>query len=161
HALHRAPRAAAPGSPPARGLPPPAVPALDGRGPRPRAAQHGPVARRPRRGARPRRRRRAETPQRRAVSPAETTAPAQAWIGRPLKRAEDGRLLPGRGSFIDDRDPWPGVYHAAIVRSPHAHARIRGYDVEAARAMDGVVGVVTGADVLRLTKPFSVGVTAP
>jgi len=89
-------------------------------------------------------------------------SPATAsWIGKPVKRVEDARLLAGRGSFIDDHDPLPNVHHAAIVRSPHAHARITGYDVSAALAMDGVVGVVTGADVARLTKPFSVGVTAP
>ena len=89
-------------------------------------------------------------------------APATtSWIGKPVKRVEDARLLAGRGSFIDDHDPLPNVHHAAIVRSPHAHARITGYDVAAALAMDGVVGVVTGADVARLTKPFSVGVTAP
>ncbi|PYO59083.1 MAG: carbon monoxide dehydrogenase [Candidatus Rokuibacteriota bacterium] len=82
-------------------------------------------------------------------------------MGKPVKRVEDARLLAGRGSFIDDHEPWPDVHHAAIVRSPHAHARITGYDVSAALAMEGVVGVVTGADVARLTKPFSVGVTAP
>src|SRR5437762_10637179 len=84
-----------------------------------------------------------------------------SWIGKPVKRVEDARLLAGRGSFIDDHDPLPNVHHAAIVRSPHAHARITGYDVAAALAMDGVVGVVTGADVARLTQPFAVGVTAP
>jgi 2-furoyl-CoA dehydrogenase large subunit len=73
---------------------------------------------------------------------------------------EDARLLSGRGSFIDDA-PGVGVHAAAIVRSPHAHARIVGYDLEAARAMPGVVGIVTGADVAEWTKPFSVGVTAP
>ena len=85
----------------------------------------------------------------------------QRWIGQPVKRVEDARLLTGRGRFIDDYAPCPGVHHAAIVRSPHAHARIHGYDVSAALAMEGVVGVVTGDDVATLTKPFSVGVTAP
>ena len=83
------------------------------------------------------------------------------WIGQPVKRVEDARLLTGRGTFIDDRDPLPNVHHAAIVRSPHAHARITGYDVSRALAREGVVGVITGADVARLTKPFAVGVTAP
>jgi len=83
------------------------------------------------------------------------------WIGKPVPRVEDARLLAGRGRFIDDRDPWPNVNHAAIVRSPHAHARILGYDASAVLAREGVVGVVTGADVAKLTKPFSVGVTAP
>src|SRR5436190_6266798 len=83
------------------------------------------------------------------------------WIGKPVKRVEDARLLTGRGTYIDDHPPVANLHHAAIVRSPHAHARITGYDLTAALARDGVVGVITGADVARLTKPFSVGVTAP
>jgi 2-furoyl-CoA dehydrogenase large subunit len=86
---------------------------------------------------------------------------ATKWIGRSVRRVEDARLLTGRGTFIDDHPPVGGVHHAAIVRSPHAHARIRGYDVAAALAMEGVVGVITGEDVARSTRPFSVGVTAP
>ncbi len=86
---------------------------------------------------------------------------ASRWIGRSVPRVEDGRLLTGRGAFIDDHPPVAGLFHAAIVRSPHAHARIRGWDARAALAMEGVVGVVTGADVARACKPFGVGVTAP
>jgi 2-furoyl-CoA dehydrogenase large subunit len=86
---------------------------------------------------------------------------SERWIGKPVKRVEDGRLLTGRGAFIDDHPPVPNVHHAAIVRSPHPHARILGYDVSRALAMEGVVGVVTGEDVARSTRPFSVGVTAP
>ncbi|MBI4636839.1 MAG: xanthine dehydrogenase family protein molybdopterin-binding subunit [Candidatus Rokubacteria bacterium] len=78
-----------------------------------------------------------------------------------MKRVEDARLLTGRGTFIDDHPPVGNVCHGAIVRSPHAHARILGYDVGAALGMEGVVGVVTGADVARHTRPFSVGVAAP
>jgi 2-furoyl-CoA dehydrogenase large subunit len=83
------------------------------------------------------------------------------WVGRPLKRVEDPRLLTGRGSFIDDHPPVANAHHAAIVRSPYAHARIGGYDLSRALGMPGVVGIVTGADVAQLTRPFSVGVTAP
>src|SRR5213594_940585 len=86
---------------------------------------------------------------------------ATGWIGKPVRRVEDARLLTGRGRYIDDHPPVANVCHAAIVRSPHAHARIRGYDLAAAAKMDGVVGIVTAADVLKSTKPFSVGVTAP
>src|SRR6185312_12371322 len=57
--------------------------------------------------------------------------------------------------------PVANAGHAAIVRSPHAHARILGYDVTAALAMEGVVGAITGADVAEACKPFGVGVTAP
>jgi 2-furoyl-CoA dehydrogenase large subunit len=83
------------------------------------------------------------------------------WIGRRVARVEDARLLTGRGHFIDDHPPIGDIHAAAIVRSPHAHARIVGYDVSAALRMDGVVGVVTGEDVARFTRPFPVGVTAP
>src|SRR5436305_1557677 len=83
------------------------------------------------------------------------------WIGKPVKRVEDARLLTGRGTYIDDHPPVAGLHHAAIVRSPHAHARILGYDLEAALAVRGVEGAIEGEDVLRLTKPFSTGVAAP
>ncbi len=85
----------------------------------------------------------------------------QRWVGQSVRRVEDHRLLTGRGTYIDDHPPVANLWHAAIVRSPHAHARILGYDLSAALAMDGVVGAITGADVLAHTKPFSVGVTAP
>jgi 2-furoyl-CoA dehydrogenase large subunit len=98
-------------------------------------------------------------PDRATLASRSTDTPT--WIGRSVKRVEDGRLLTGRGAFIDDHDPLANVHHAAIVRSPHPHARIVGYDLTAALAMEGVAGVVTGEDVARLTKPFPVGVTAP
>jgi carbon-monoxide dehydrogenase large subunit len=71
---------------------------------------------------------------------------ASQWIGQPLRRLEDARLLTGQGSFTDDVRP-EGAAHAAFTRSPHAHARIAKIDVAAARAAPGVVAVVTGADV--------------
>jgi len=83
------------------------------------------------------------------------------WIGQSVKRVEDARLLTGRGTYIDDHPPVANARHAAIVRSPLPHATIRGYDLSAALALDGVVGAITGEDVARYTKPFSVGVTAP
>src|SRR5262249_49340767 len=83
------------------------------------------------------------------------------WIGKAVRRVEDARLLTGRGAYIDEHPPVANACHAAIVRSPFPHAAIRGYDLSAALALDGVVGAITGADVARHTKPFSVGVTAP
>ncbi|MFQ5519760.1 MAG: xanthine dehydrogenase family protein molybdopterin-binding subunit [Candidatus Methylomirabilia bacterium] len=82
------------------------------------------------------------------------------WIGRRLKRVEDPRLLTGRGSYIDDL-PFTTLYQAALLRSPHAHARIVGIDASEAVKGPGVVGVITGADAEALTRPFSVGVLAP
>src|SRR2546428_837367 len=49
---------------------------------------------------------------------------ATGWIGKPVRRVEDARLLTGRGRYIDDHPPVANVHHAAIVRSPHAHAPI-------------------------------------
>jgi len=70
---------------------------------------------------------------------------ADAWIGKPLPRKEDDRLLTGRGAYSADLT-LPGEAHAAIVRSPHAHARIRGIDSAAAAAMPGVMAILTGRD---------------
>jgi aerobic carbon-monoxide dehydrogenase large subunit len=64
-------------------------------------------------------------------------------IGESIKRREDARFLRGRGNYLDDI-VLPGMLHMAIVRSPHAHARIRGVDTAEAAAMPGVVAVVTG-----------------
>jgi carbon-monoxide dehydrogenase large subunit len=66
-------------------------------------------------------------------------------IGQPLRRKEDERLLTGRGRFSDDFT-LPGQSYAAIVRSPHPHARIGHIDTRATVAMPGVLGVFTGED---------------
>jgi carbon-monoxide dehydrogenase large subunit len=66
-------------------------------------------------------------------------------IGKPLRRKEDLRLLTGQGRYSDDVS-LPGQAYAAFARSPHAHARIRAIDTAAARAMPGVLAVLTGAD---------------
>ncbi len=72
-----------------------------------------------------------------------------AWIGRPLKRREDHRLLVGSGRYVDDISA-PGCAHVVLLRSPHAHARIVTLDIEPARRAPGVVAVVTGAEVKHL-----------
>ncbi|HEX3508651.1 MAG TPA: aerobic carbon-monoxide dehydrogenase large subunit, partial [Candidatus Dormibacteraeota bacterium] len=64
-------------------------------------------------------------------------------IGDSIKRKEDGRFLRGKGNYIDDMT-LPGMLHMAILRSPHAHARIKSIDTAAAGAKPGVVAVVTG-----------------
>ncbi|MFI7385627.1 xanthine dehydrogenase family protein molybdopterin-binding subunit [Streptomyces sp. NPDC049813] len=71
------------------------------------------------------------------------------WIGRPVPRVEDDRLLRGEGRYVDDID-LPGAAEAAVLRSPHAHARITAVDVRAARTAPGVLAVWTGADVAHL-----------
>jgi carbon-monoxide dehydrogenase large subunit len=67
------------------------------------------------------------------------------FIGQPMPRHEDERLVTGQGRFTDDFS-FAGEAHAAMVRSPHAHARIVKIDKAPALAMPGVLGVFTGAD---------------
>jgi carbon-monoxide dehydrogenase large subunit len=66
-------------------------------------------------------------------------------IGRPLQRKEDLRLLTGAGRFADD-EAAVDMARAVMVRSPYPHAHIRGVAADAARAMPGVLGIFTGAD---------------
>jgi carbon-monoxide dehydrogenase large subunit len=68
------------------------------------------------------------------------------YVGRALKRVEDPRLIQGLATYIDDL-VLPGMLHAALLRSPYAHARVNSIKTEAARAVPGVVGVLVGADV--------------
>src|ERR1700674_940883 len=68
-----------------------------------------------------------------------------AGIGQTARRKEDARLVTGRGRYSDDYN-MPGQAYGAAVRSPHAHALIRSIDTKAARAMPGVLAVLTGAD---------------
>ena len=67
------------------------------------------------------------------------------WVGRPMRRLEDERLLRGQGVFADD-PAIAGEAHAVIVRSPHAHAEIGAIDRAAALALPGVLGVFTAPD---------------
>jgi len=71
---------------------------------------------------------------------------ASQWIGKPMRRLEDARLLTGQGRFTDDVRP-EGAAHVAFLRSPHAHARIARLDTAPAQAAPGVLAVFTGADV--------------
>ena len=71
---------------------------------------------------------------------------ATPYVGRAMKRVEDPRLITGAGTYTDDLR-LPGLLHAAILRSPHAHARITKIDTSAALRVPGVVAVLTGADV--------------
>lgn len=83
------------------------------------------------------------------------------WTGRSLERVEDASLLAGRGRYIDDLGVRPGTLHAAILRSPHAHAQILNINVEAAKRAPGVACVLTGEDVKKITTSLVVGVKAP
>lgn len=67
-------------------------------------------------------------------------------VGKPILRREDSRLLMGKGQFVDDIRLPEAIAHAAYVRSPHPHARIRKIDTERAKTMPGVLAVLTGED---------------
>ncbi len=66
-------------------------------------------------------------------------------LGEPVKRLEDPRLLKGQGQYVDDIHR-PGMLHGAVLRSPYAHARIKGIDVSNALALPGVHLVLSAAD---------------
>ncbi|MEA2977262.1 MAG: 2-furoyl-CoA dehydrogenase large subunit [Alphaproteobacteria bacterium] len=89
------------------------------------------------------------------------TAPAAKWLGQSVERVEDAALLTGFGRYIDDLGIRPGTQHAAILRSPHAHAAIRAIRTDAARRSTGVVAVLTGAEVTAISTSLVVGVKAP
>ena len=89
------------------------------------------------------------------------TGVATSWCGQSIERVEDGPLLTGRGRFIDDLGIPPGTLHAAILRSPHAHAKIRTIDAAAARRATGVAAVIIGAEVTAISASLVVGVKAP
>src|SRR5258706_8557069 len=77
------------------------------------------------------------------------TTPMKFGIGQGIKRFEDPRLVRGQGRFHGDVDI-PGQAYAIVVRSMHAHAKIRGIDASAALKAAGVLGVFTGKDVAGL-----------
>jgi carbon-monoxide dehydrogenase large subunit len=74
-------------------------------------------------------------------------------FGSAIRRREDPRLLTGTGTFTDDL-ALPNMVHAAMLRSPHAHARITKIDVSKARKSPGVIAVYTGADTAAALKPM-------
>ncbi len=86
---------------------------------------------------------------------------AETFIGKPILRLEDPALLRGRARFVDDLPVKPGTLHAAIVRSPHAHAEIVSIDISKARQAPGVAAIITRDDILALTDPFIIGLTTP
>lgn len=90
-------------------------------------------------------------------APTRVVSTAAPPIGAPLARLEDRRFVTGAGRFVDDL-AFPGMLHAAFVRSPHAHARIRRIDLAPALARPGVVAAVTGRELAAWTRPLTVGI---
>ena len=74
------------------------------------------------------------------------TETGSGWVGRDFKRKEDHRLTTGKGRYFGDIS-MPGELHLVFVRSSHAHAKITSVDTTAAKAVAGVVAVVTGDDI--------------
>jgi aerobic carbon-monoxide dehydrogenase large subunit len=75
---------------------------------------------------------------------------AERFTGASVKRSEDPRILTGAGRYVDDVR-LPGMLHAAFVRSPFAHARIKSIDVTEARKLPGVIAVLTGEELDAIT----------
>ena len=91
----------------------------------------------------------------------QLTMDRAALVGQSLERIEDAALLSGRGAYMDDLGIKPGTLHAAILRSPHAHADIVSIRTEPARALPGVFAVMSGPDLAAITAPLISGVRAP
>jgi carbon-monoxide dehydrogenase large subunit len=77
-------------------------------------------------------------------------------IGARVKRKEDPRLITGSSAYVDDFQPKREA-HLAVLRSTYAHAKIGGIDTSAARALPGVIGVFTGAELKPLYEPMPFG----
>ncbi len=95
-----------------------------------------------------------------AATELERPTHAPGYVGTPAERIEDAALLVGRGQFMDDIDPIPGALEAAIVRSPHPHARIAGFDAGRARDAPGVRCVI-GPDEVAELPPFPLTLRTP
>jgi len=76
------------------------------------------------------------------------------WVGKSIRVKEDGRFVQGKGLYSDDIQLKQMLY-AAVLRSPHAHAKIKGIDVSKAMRLKGVVATLTGPELATLTNPMS------
>jgi len=99
-----------------------------------------------------------------ADHPSADVADATPAAERPRwtpSRDEDAALVSGAGAFLDDLDPLPGTLVAAVVRSPHPHARIRSADLTRARAHPGVAAVIGPDEVRVAVRPFPLSTATP
>ncbi len=105
---------------------------------------------------------RSPTPRRRKGERAMAErAETETFVGRSVERVEDAALLTGRALFSDHLPVRAGALHAAILRSPHAHAEIVGIDAAAALARPGVAAVLTGEDAKAMSEPFQTVLRQP
>jgi aerobic carbon-monoxide dehydrogenase large subunit len=86
--------------------------------------------------------------------------PTGKSMGQSLRRKEDPRLITGRATYVDDL-ALPGTLHAAIVRSPEAHAKIVSIDGSSALGRPGIKGVYTGEDLSDLLAPLPMAWAPP
>ncbi len=87
-------------------------------------------------------------------------ATATKYMGKPMKRKEDPRLIQGLAQYVDDVR-LPEMHFAAFVRSPYAHARIRSIDVSRAAGAPGVVAVLTAEDIRGVVGPIPCAAQIP
>ena len=92
---------------------------------------------------------------------AAAATPAPGYVGKPVERSEDAILLTGRALFSDSLPTRTGTLHAAILRSPHAHAEIQSVDLSRALTQPGVVAALAGADIEALSEPFQTVLRQP
>src|SRR2546425_13361212 len=78
--------------------------------------------------------------------------PAPRFVGSEVKRLEDPRLLRGQAQYVDDLT-LPGLAHASVLRSPHAHARILRLDTGTAAKQSGVYAILTARDLEGAVRP--------
>src|SRR5216683_582282 len=78
---------------------------------------------------------------------------AAKWVGQPIRRKEEDRLVRGKGIFVDDQK-LTGMLHIRFVRSSYGHAKLVKVDVSKAAALPGVVCTLTGTEVKGMVKPF-------
>lgn len=83
------------------------------------------------------------------------------FVGKPVERVEDPQLLTGQAIFTADMPTREGTLHAAILRSPHAHAEIVSIDTSAALKRPGVVAVLTGKEIKEDSDPFLIVLRKP
>jgi CO/xanthine dehydrogenase Mo-binding subunit len=88
------------------------------------------------------------------VGPDPSALQDRRWVGKSIPRKEDPKLLTGRAQYVGDVSV-TGMLHGAVLRSPHANARIRSIDTSKAAALPGVVAVLTGADAAELVDPMA------
>jgi 2-furoyl-CoA dehydrogenase large subunit len=88
-------------------------------------------------------------------------AETKKYVGQPVERVEDATLLTGQAQFSDHLPTRAGTLHAAILRSPHAHAEILSIDTAEAETMPGVFTVMTGEDVREMSEAFLIVLRQP